>query len=411
MDRALQEFPVVIIGAGSTGAALACDLALRGFPVTVLERGEVSSGTTGRNHALLHSGARYVVNDPASARECFEENRVLRRLAPEVIEPSGGLFVALDAADLDYLPKFLEGCREAGMDVRPISPRQALDQVPALNPQILAAVPVPDAVFDPYRLTASWLATAQAAGARVLTYVRVEGLEAGPPPAGVRSRAGDARARTVVRAQSLTSGRELVFPAAVVANCAGPWAPQIGALAGVKVPVVPSAGVLVALEGRLANKVINHLHPPGDGDILVPQRQISLAGTTSWVAESPDQVPVPRDHVERLRELASRLVPAARFAPLRAAYSACRPLVADNVAADGREISRGFRVFNHGQSGLFTVAGGKTATSRAMAESAGDAICAFLGVERPCRTRVTPLVSYRRFRADPWEWEVQGIGK
>lgn len=54
---------VIVIGAGSTGSATAHDLALRGVDVIVVERGEVASGTTGRNHCLLHSGGRYCVND------------------------------------------------------------------------------------------------------------------------------------------------------------------------------------------------------------------------------------------------------------------------------------------------------------------------------------------------------------
>ena len=58
---------VIIIGAGSTGAATAHDLAMRGVRVTVLERGEIASGTTGRNHCLLHAGGRYCVKDQESA--------------------------------------------------------------------------------------------------------------------------------------------------------------------------------------------------------------------------------------------------------------------------------------------------------------------------------------------------------
>src|SRR5215468_9069066 len=67
---------VIIIGAGSTGSATAHDLALRGLCVTVLERGEVAFGTTGRNHCLLHSGGRYCVTDQESAIECIEENMI-----------------------------------------------------------------------------------------------------------------------------------------------------------------------------------------------------------------------------------------------------------------------------------------------------------------------------------------------
>ena len=77
---------VVIVGGGGTGGALAHDLVLRGLQVTLLERGELTSGTTGRHHGLLHSGARYAVNDPESAVECITENRILRRIAPGSFE-------------------------------------------------------------------------------------------------------------------------------------------------------------------------------------------------------------------------------------------------------------------------------------------------------------------------------------
>ena len=67
---------IVIIGGGGTGAALAHDLKLRGFEVSLFERGEFLSGTTGRHHGLLHSGARYAVHDPVAARECIQENKI-----------------------------------------------------------------------------------------------------------------------------------------------------------------------------------------------------------------------------------------------------------------------------------------------------------------------------------------------
>src|SRR5512141_283990 len=87
---------VIVIGAGSTGCATAHDLALRGFKVTVIDRGEIASGTTGRNHCLLHSGARYAVTDPQSAIECIDENMILRKIMPDSMELNDGLFVAVD---------------------------------------------------------------------------------------------------------------------------------------------------------------------------------------------------------------------------------------------------------------------------------------------------------------------------
>ena len=101
---------MIVVGGGGTGGALAHDLALRGLAVTLLERGELTSGTTGRHHGLLHSGSRYAVNDPESAGECIAENRILRRIAPGSFEENGGLFVATDE-DMDYLPRFEPAAR------------------------------------------------------------------------------------------------------------------------------------------------------------------------------------------------------------------------------------------------------------------------------------------------------------
>ncbi|MER3426253.1 MAG: anaerobic glycerol-3-phosphate dehydrogenase subunit A, partial [Thermoleophilia bacterium] len=108
---------VVIVGGGGTGGALAHDLALRGLRVTVLERGEVTCGTTGRHHGLLHSGARYAVGDRESAVECIEENQILRRIAPGSFEENDGLFVAVTDEDADLGPTFLTACEAAGIPV------------------------------------------------------------------------------------------------------------------------------------------------------------------------------------------------------------------------------------------------------------------------------------------------------
>ncbi|MFT4922703.1 MAG: glycerol-3-phosphate dehydrogenase, partial [Haloarculaceae archaeon] len=60
---------VLVIGGGATGVGVARDLALRDVDVLLAERGGLSSGTSGRSHGLLHSGARYAESDPVGAEE------------------------------------------------------------------------------------------------------------------------------------------------------------------------------------------------------------------------------------------------------------------------------------------------------------------------------------------------------
>ena len=68
-NETTQSFDVIIIGGGATGAGTARDCSRRGVKTLLLERFDISTGATGRNHGLLHSGARYAVTDKESAEE------------------------------------------------------------------------------------------------------------------------------------------------------------------------------------------------------------------------------------------------------------------------------------------------------------------------------------------------------
>ena len=379
---------VLIIGGGATGAGLAHDLSLRGVRVTLVERHELTSGTSGRHHGLLHSGGRYAVGDRESAIECIEENRVLRRIAPGSFEFNGGLFVAVCDEDLEYLEPFLEGCAACGIPALQLTPAQALRCEPNLNPALLAAVQVPDGTVDPMRLVLRFFATARHNGAEVWPHAEVTDLLV----------SGGAVSGAVVH-DHVTDHSAKVY-ADVVVNAAGPWSGRVAAMAGVDVPLQPSPGVLLALRGRFCNMVLNRMHKSGDGDIVVPQRGLSVVGTSSWVVKDPDELTVPEDHVERMYVEGAKLVPAVRHAERRAAWSAVRPLVGAG-SGTGRELSRTFKTFDHaetdGVEGLVTLTGGKATTLRAMAELCADVVCGKLGVDEPCRTRDTVLLPHTAY--------------
>ena len=119
-----KPFDVIVIGGGATGAGIARDCARRGIRVLLIERFDISTGATGRNHGLLHSGARYAVTDQESAEECIKENRILRRIASHCVEETDGLFLSLPEDGLEFQAKFVEACRAAGIradviDLRP----------------------------------------------------------------------------------------------------------------------------------------------------------------------------------------------------------------------------------------------------------------------------------------------------
>ena len=391
VPRPAGRAQVCIIGGGGTGAALACDLSLRGLGVHLFERGELTSGTTGRHHGQLHSGARYAVADRAIARECWEESLVLRRLVPEAIEFNGGVFVALTEEEADYAPTFIDACREAGIPAREISRERALVSEPGLNPSIRRAVQVPDGTMDAFRLPLSFAAGARRLGASIRPFTVVLAIE--------RS----SRRATALHVRDLATGREERVEADYIVNAAGAWAGEVGALASVDVPVTPVAGTMLAVRRRLSSAVVSRLRPAGDGDIIVPQRGLSIVGSTQWSAPKPDGVVPQGGEIAALLAWADELIPAFSGAPLHAAWSAARPL-AGRSQGDGRSLSRDFAVLDHGRrdglEGFGTVVGGKATVLRAMAEKAADAVCAALGVTEPCRTREAVLPSWRDYYRD-----------
>jgi glycerol-3-phosphate dehydrogenase len=162
---AKSEFPmkteVVVIGGGATGAGVVRDLALRGIEAILVERGELTSGTSGRNHGLLHSGARYAVSDPESARECIAENLILKKIAASCIENTGGYFISLPEDPSAYPDQLLRACEKIGIPAQRVPVGEMLEKEPALSPEMVGAIEVPDGAIDPFHLIRFTLAEAQ----------------------------------------------------------------------------------------------------------------------------------------------------------------------------------------------------------------------------------------------------------
>jgi len=165
-------------------------------------------------------------------------------------------------------------------------------------------------------------------------------------------------------------------------------------MAGIEdVGVVPGKGIMIAMNHRLVNTVINRCTMPADGDILVPIRTVSVIGTTDVRSADPDEIPVTQDEVDQMLDDGERLVPGFREARALRVWAGVRPLFQDARAGevtDTRDVSRTHAVVDHrkrdGVDGLLTMSGGKLTTLRLMAQDLVDAMCAQLGTERPCRT-------------------------
>lgn len=373
-------YDVIIIGAGATGAGTARDCAMRGLSTLLVERLDFTAGATGRNHGLLHSGARYAVTDSESATECIKENMILRRIARNCVEDTGGFFVTLPEDDLDYQKLFVESCLKAGISAEVVDPKQAIAMEPAINKDIIGAVKVPDGAVDPFRLTTANVIDAKRHGADVMTYHKVEDL---------LCTAGRVHG---VKVRDARKGELKDIEARLVINAGGIWGHEIAAKVGIKINMFPAKGALLIFGHRVNNIVINRCRKPADADILVPGDTISLIGTTSSRVpyDSVDNMEVTQEEVDILLREGMQIAPSLAYTRILRAYAGVRPLVAADNDPSGRSISRGIVCLDHakrdGVEGFITITGGKLMTYRLMAEWATNMACEKLGVNAPCET-------------------------
>lgn len=373
---------VLVIGGGITGVGIARDLVLRGIETILVEKGDLASGATGRCHGLLHSGARYVVNDPQSAEECISENKILKKIAADNIEDTGGLFVGLSGDDERYIDKFLSAADQLGIETQSLTPSQAKRLEPNLSDDAKVIIRVPDAAVDPFELTVANAKDAEDRGATIRRHTEVLNLIV-----------EDGRIEGVV-VKDRVRGETHKIRAKYVVNSTGAWVGKVAKLAGVRVPLSLSKGSLLVFNRRINNSVINRLRPPDDGDIIVPNEPTTIIGTTSIKVGDPEDFSVLQREVELMMKQAALLLPPATEARVIRAYAGIRPLLSYEGEA-GRDISRSFTVIDHGKtdqmSGLISILGGKLTTYRLMAEKIVDLVAKDLGVHIPCRTAEIPL--------------------
>jgi glycerol-3-phosphate dehydrogenase len=372
---------VLVIGGGATGVGVARDLALRGVDVTLVDRGGLAGGTSGRSHGLLHSGARYAESDPSGARECIEERRILEEIAGACIRETGGLFLRLARDDPEYFQRKREACEAVGIEAEPLEIETVRRLVPGVTEDLAGAFRVPDAVVHPSRLVAATAADASDRGARIHTHAPVEECTV---------RAG--------RIERVRIGGVLdreIDPEFVV-NAAGAWAGQVASMAGVDIGMAPTRGVMVSVACGGVSAVLNRCREPADGDIVVPHAEEVVLGTTSTPVDDPDDRACPRESIETCIQECAAMLPAVADAEIDRTWSGVRPLHApDEAETDRRGISRDFVRIDHAADGVENVAsivGGKLTTHRRMAESAADLVCDRLGVTATCRTASEPLL-------------------
>lgn len=224
---------VVVVGGGVMGASTAFHLAEAGVDVVLLERGDLAGGSTSRAAGGVRANFSDELNIALGKRslELFRdfENRPGQGID---LHTSGYLFILTDEESVEHFTAAVALQRAMGVDARMIGIDEAMRLSPLLNPEgvIAAAWSPDDGHCSPESVVLGYATGARRHGARVITGCEVTSITA---------QAGEITA-VVTDAGTIATG--------CVVNCAGAWSPQIAAMVGLDLPVVPVRRELLITE-------------------------------------------------------------------------------------------------------------------------------------------------------------------
>ncbi len=381
-----EQFDVLVIGGGITGAGVALDAASRGLSVALVERDDFASGTSSKSSKLVHGGLRYLQHHEFKlVYENLYERQIALRNAPHLVHilpflipvlSKDGIMNAKLARALGsalWLYDFTGGLR-IGKLHRRIKKDAAVAHMPTLRaPNVAAAYIYYDAQTDDARLTLTIARTAAGRGAVIANHAGVTGLRKDP-------------AGRLVGATVEADGTSIEVDAKYVVNATGVWSDDIRAFDEGANPntIRPAKGIHITVPwSKVRNDIAVIVPVPKDkrSIFVVPWGDLTYIGTTDtdYVGPLDDPQCTPEDVDYLLHAMALVMREPLTRDDIVGTWAGLRPLIAGgSVGEKTADLSRVHKVLTS-PTGLITITGGKLTTYRRMAADTIDTVVKALG--------------------------------
>lgn len=357
-----QQWDLLVIGGGITGAGVMLEAARRGLKVLLVEQRDYAWGTSSRSSKMVHGGLRYIAQGDVklTRHSLLERERLLKEL-PGLVERATYLFPLRKGVfpgrwpmkAVLWLYDFLAGIR----DHRYLSLQQVKERAPALNTDgLTGAMCYTDALTDDCRLVMRTLLEATRHGGVAENYLQVTSV--------AREEQGFS-----VSLHDLVSDQKRTVQAKQVVNATGAWADRFS---GSEARVRPLRGshLFVDPERLPVSDCLTVMHPEDGRPVFVfPWEGVTCVGTTDL--DHPQDMDIEasasNQEVEYLLTLINSQFPGRAISreDVFATIAGVRPVIASGKGVDPSKERRDHAVW--GDNGVVTVSGGKLTTFRLIA--------------------------------------------
>jgi len=389
-----QQYDVVIVGGGISGAWLALHCAKSGYKTILIEKGDYASQTSSASSKLLHGGVRYLQQMQFNkVRESAMERAHYMYAAPHYSAPVP--FVVPTYKDFQR-SKFFLNCGMLAYQIlclgqnrlidsneqnlpttHSISPKELdnicklTDNTSKANANTGAVVFYEQHMLNSERMVLAILATAHEYGAETFNYVNANHV------------LKQKNEIIGIQAQDMLSNETFDIKSHLVINAAGPWIDSLNSTINDK-PNVPSITGFAIGSHLITKQITDHaialttkhqsdakLDRGGRHVFIIPWRGHSLIGTSYDETENQnDDLSLQPSHVEQLLEVINESLPDARLNKddLISGYSGLYPLKTDNIQSSVYQGSGEYQIIDHAKTdkveGMVTALGAKFTTGR-----------------------------------------------
>jgi glycerol-3-phosphate dehydrogenase len=392
-----EEYDLLVIGGGITGAGIALDASLRGMKVALIDMQDFAAGTSSRSTKLVHGGLRYLKQFQVGlVAEVGKERAIVYENGPHVTTPEwmllplhkGGTFGPLSTSIGLRVYDYLAGVKKSERRSM-LSRDETISKEPLLKREGLKGGGYyVEYRTDDARLTIEVIKAAFETGANLLNYVKAEEF------------IYQNEVIIGIKAKDMFTNKIVDIHAKKVVNAGGPWVDSIRKkdYARNNKQLRLTKGVHLVMDQAVfpLRQAVYFDTPDGRMVFAIPRDGKTYVGTTdTFYGEDATRPKMNEEDREYIFNAIHFMFPEVKVThkDIESSWAGVRPLIYEE-GKDPSEISRKDEIWE-GESGLITIAGGKLTGYRKMAESVVDLISKRLGekgqVFKESQTKTYPI--------------------